>query len=243
MLASTNGMPAASAPIRVLLVEDEANVAETVQNGLHPGRFSLRHARGYTEAQHLLRSGQYDAVVLDLNLPDGNGMDIADALREAGSGIAILMLTARTSVEERVDGFRHGADDYLCKPFVVEELSERLQAVVRRSRPRRGHLLRYADVELDLVRRTVRRQDLEASMSSRELDLFVYFIHHAEDVLERGRILEEVWGDEAEDDSNVVSVYVNYLRNKLEQGAHPRLIHTVRGVGYILSKEHPRRSP
>jgi DNA-binding response OmpR family regulator len=149
------------------------------------------------------------------------------------------MLTARDTVLERVEGFRQGADDYLCKPFNVEELAARLQAICRRSRPLNRYVLQYSDVELDLITRLVRRNKISQTLSAREAELLAYFMRHPEEPLAREQILEQVWGDEAEDDSNVLNVYVNYLRNKIEAALYPRIIHTVRGLGYILSDKAP----
>ena len=231
--------PTATRPIRVLLVEDDLDVVELIRNGLEPERFFLRHVPTVAHGRHFLRTSEVDVVVLDLNLPDGRGFEIADELRANNSSVRVLILTVHGSVDQRVNGFRHGADDYMTKPFSVEELKARLQAIVRRAHPR--HILKYADISLDLLKRTVRRGDISEVLSSREMDLMVCFIQHAEQVLERDRILQEVWGHVAEEDSNVVNVYVNYLRNKLERGLYPRIIHTVRGMGYILSATDPQQ--
>jgi two-component system response regulator MprA len=181
----------------------------------------------------------YDAVILDLTLPDGSGFELATALRARGCDVPIIILTGRSGVEERLDGFAHGADDYVCKPFAVEELVARLDAVLRRARPERQHLLKYSGVELDLLSRVVRRDDTQATLSDREAALLAFLIRHPEEPISRARLLEEVWGDAAEEDSSVVNVYVNYLRNKLEKGRYPRIIHTLRGVGYMLSETSP----
>jgi DNA-binding response OmpR family regulator len=222
----------------VLLLEDETGIANTIRSGLPGDQFHIRHAPTVSEARRLIEAYNYDAAVLDLGLPDGHGFEIAEALRASNDTIGILILSVQGSVDQKIEGFCRGADDYLTKPFTTEELSARLQAIVRRSRAFRSHQLSFADFEVDLLRRRLRRGDTEATLSSRELDLLVYFVNHANVTLERDRILKEVWGDEAEEDSNVVNVYVNYLRNKLEQGTHGRLIHTVRGIGYRFSHEH-----
>lgn len=232
-----------SAPLRLLLVEDDLEIVRTLREGLPESRFQLNHAATVEAGRQMLLSQIFDVVVLDLQLPDGSGLAIADALRAAGSDVPILMLTGKSAVSERVDGFKHGADDYLCKPFAVEELLARLTALLKRSRPDRRNLLKYADVELDLLTRVVRRHDLQATLSLREVDLLAYLMHRPEQVVPRSAILEQVWGDDAEGDSNVVNVYINYLRNRLEGGRFPRLIHTVRGVGYILSENAPENGP
>jgi two-component system response regulator MprA len=178
-------------------------------------------------------------VILDLSLPDGNGLEFSISLNQLHRDLPVLMLTGRSSVKDRVTGFRYGADDYLGKPFAVEELLARVQAILRRIRRGGGHVLTYADVELDLATRTVRRPGIEATLSAREAELLAYFLQHTEQPLGREDILRDVWREEAEDDSNVLNVYVNYLRNKLEGGVMGRLIHTVRGVGYMFSRKEP----
>ncbi len=235
----TEAVPTSTPRVRVLVVEDDPEVIQAVRNGLDARRFSFESAPTVAAGREQLAAGKFDVLILDLSLPDGSGLELADELRGAGSDVPILMLTARSGVQERVDGFRHGADDYVCKPFAIAELEARLGAVLRRSRPARPNVLTYADLEFDLLHREVRRGDSRALLSAREADLLAYFLRHADEHLPRSRILEEVWGNETEFESNVVNVYVNYLRNKLEQGRNPRLIHTVRGVGYVLSAADP----
>ncbi len=225
---------------QVLIVEDDERLVAAMQGDFRQRHVELYHARTLAEAKvRLRRPRAFDALVLDLNLPDGNGVTLAEACRREGSTIPIIMVTARDGVEDRVNGLRHGADDYLCKPYAVEELFARLEALWRRARPGRRHILRYADIELDLVKRRVRRGDTEVTLSTRELDLLAYLMAHPEQVMEKGRILREVWGDGADEDANLLHVYANYLRNKLEGGRFPRVIHTVRGVGYILTRRQP----
>lgn len=231
-----------SAPMEVLLIEDDADVAETVRDGLGTRGFSVQHAADLSTGVALLSASRFDVVILDLTLPDGDGLNLASSLRSAGNEVPILMLTARDSVPDRVVGFRGGADDYLCKPFDVDELVARLHAILRRARAGARHVLQYADLQLDLLTRTVRRKDIQAALSDREVELLAYLMRHPEEVLQRDRVLEEVWGDEAEDDSNVLNVYVNYLRNKIDpprRTGAPRLIHTVRGIGYMLYQKDP----
>ncbi len=225
--------------VRLLLIEDDPQVVEAVREGLPGGAFTFEHAASVAEGRSCLGRQTFDILVLDLNLPDGSGLAIADDLRAAGRELPILMLTARSAVDERVDGFRHGADDYLVKPFAMPELRARIDALLRRARPARRHTMTYADVELDLVRRVVRRGEIEAALSAREMDLLVHFMRHAEEVLTRSGLLQEIWGADTEDDSNVLNVYVNYLRNKLEGGLYSRLLHTVRGRGFMLCVTPP----
>ncbi len=227
-------------PLKVVAVEDDARTASELQLGLARYRVLVQVARTLAEATHLLaQAPNCDALVLDLNLPDGNGLELARKLRAAGSTIPIIMVTARDGLEDRIAGLRHGADDYVCKPFAVEELAARLEAVVRRTRRTVHHVLRYGDIELDLLKRQVRRGGEDVPLSSRELDLLVYFMCRPEEVLDKEQILRNVWGDDVEQDANVLHVYANYVRNKLERGRFPRVIHTVRGVGYVLSRQEP----
>lgn len=228
-----------NSPIRLLLIEDDPGVAGTVREGLTARRFLVSCATTLAAGRRVLSSRRFDAVVLDLTLPDGNGLDLAAELRSADADLPLLMLTAKDSIPDRVAGFSHGADDYLCKPFDVEELAARLFAILRRAHSGERHILRYRDLHLQLVTHTVRRKEITVTLSARETELLAFLMRHAEEVLPRDRVLREVWGDDAEADSNVLNVYVNYLRNKTEAGLHPRLIHTVRRIGYMLSEKEP----
>ncbi len=226
--------------LSILLVEDDVELANSIKGDLDKQRISSRVVGKLEEARVLLNTvATFDAVVLDLNLPDGNGVDLARDCRKAGLTIPIIMVTGRDAVEDRVNGLRHGADDYVCKPFAVDELIARIEAVCRRNRRVQGHSLRYHDIEVDLLKRCLRRHDMEVALSTRELDLLVYFMSNPEQVLEKKRILRDVWGDGAEGDDNLLQVYTNYLRNKLENGRFSRVLHTVRSVGYILADKEP----
>lgn len=225
--------------VNVLLIEDDPTVAQTILEGLAAREFKVRHAPSLGAGQDMLIAHPFDLMILDLTLPDGSGLELAAALRRAGHELPILMLTARDSVDDRVSGFRHGADDYLCKPFDLDELVARILAIVRRTHSGKRSVLAYADVQLDLVTRTMTRKEISATLSAREAELLAYLIRHHDEILPRDRILQEVWGDEAEGDSNVLNVYINYLRNKIEAGLHPRIIHTIRGVGYAISVKDP----
>ena len=227
------------AKARVLFIEDDVEVARSTLEGLTRHGLSLCHAPTIAAAGQRLDGGNFDAIVLDLTLPDGNGLDFAAALRRDHIATPILMLTAKDAVTDRINGFRYGADDYLCKPFDVTELAARLFAIMRRTHPARRHVIGYAEIELDLVTRTAQRGDTTVTLSAREAELLAYLIRHNEEALSRNGILREVWRDEAEDVSNVLNVYINYLRNKIDSDPNARLIHTVRGVGYMLSRYEP----
>lgn len=226
--------------LRILLVEDDPTVAESVCAGLPAGRFQVDHAASVMAATQVLAVRRvFDAIVLDLSLPDGDGRLVADYCRKHALDIPILMATARDTVNDRLRGLAGGADDYICKPFAVAELGMRIEAVCRRMNPTRRHLLRYDDIELDLLRHRVRRGEVEAVLSAREMDFLAFLISNPEQVLSKERLLKEVWSDAVGCDDNVLHVYVNYLRNKLEAGRYPRILHTVRAVGYCLSRTEP----
>jgi DNA-binding response OmpR family regulator len=224
---------------KILMVEDDPDVARSVQDGLASRGYAVARAATIAAARELLETSTFDLAILDLTLPDGCGLELTQPLRATCRDLPILVLTARAGVADRVEGLRRGADDYLCKPFAMEELTARVEAILRRSRSARTHVLSYADLELDLLSRVMQRADAKATLSAREAELLAYFLRHPEQPLSRERILREVWREEAEDDSNVLNVYVNYLRNKTEVAALDRLIHTVRGVGYMLSRKEP----
>jgi len=224
---------------RILLVEDDPEVSRVVQEELAGRGFAVFRASTLTSAKEILDSQTFDLAILDLNLPDGSGLELTQPLRDTCRDLPILMLTARSALADRVHGLRSGADDYVCKPVALEELTARVEAILRRTRSARTHVLSYADLELDLLTRIMCRPGTEATLSAREAELLAYFLQHPEQSLPRERILEDVWREEAEDDSNVLNVYVNYLRNKTEQDGRPRLLHTVRGIGYMLSRKEP----
>ncbi len=224
----------------ILLVEDDKEVARDVTAALREAGMSLDHAPTLSAAFDLVAARTFDVIVLDLGLPDGNGLELAKAVRRKRQDVPLLMLTARSAAQHRLDGFAHGADDYVCKPFLMEELVARVKALLRRSRPAGHHLLRYAGVELDLIQRVARRNDSEIVLSDREAALLTFLMRHPDEPLSRETLAQEVWGLDEELGRGVVNVYINYLRNKLEQGdRESRLIHTIRGVGYILSATPP----
>lgn len=221
----------------LLVVEDDMTLAESIVRALREhGGMQTRHAATIAEAQQSLWGTQsIDAILLDLNLPDGNGLQFASACRQRGCTLPILMLTARDAVADRVNGLQHGADDYLCKPFAMPELLARIEALLRRATRGGAQVLRFGDIELDLLKRRVRRGPHDVTLSARELDLLAFFMTAPEQVHKKSRILREVWGDDEAEDWNLLQVYTNYLRNKLERHGEPRVLHTVRGVGYVLS--------
>ncbi len=227
-------------PCHVLMVEDDPSVIEAVRERLGRENIIVHHTSSIERGKAILDSGRHmDAIVLDLCLPDGSGLELARYCRKSGIDTPIIMVTAVDGVDDRVKGLSVGADDYLCKPFSVDELYARLKAVLRRARPAHTHLLTYCDIELNLVTRRVRRRDKEAELSTRELDLLAYFMCHPEEPLTQKQIVQDVWGDTEYYEVGVLRVYTNYLRNKLGK---PQIIHTLRGIGYILSELDPEET-
>ncbi len=221
--------------MKVLVVDDEPALRTALERALAVDAFEVRLAvDGRAALDHLVEQ-RVDAVVLDVAMPGLDGLEVCRRLRAAGDRTPVLMLTARDAVDDRVAGLDAGADDYLVKPFALEELLARLRALLRRTTSAdTEELLRYADVELDPNGHTVRRARRAVELTRTEFLLLELFLRHPRQVLTRSQIFERVWGYDFGPASNSLEVYVGYLRRKLEAGGEPRLIHTVRGVGYLL---------
>jgi two-component system response regulator MprA len=218
----------------VMVVDDEPGVRAALERALRIERYDVRLAGDGAEALALLADGSPDAIVLDVAMPEIDGLEVCRRLRAAGDRTPVLMLTARDAVDDRVAGLDAGADDYLVKPFALRELQARLRALLRRTETTRGGVLRFADLELDPAAREVRRGDRSIELSRTEFNLLELFLEHPRQVLSRTQIFERVWGYDFGATSNALGVYMGYLRRKTEAGGEPRLLHTVRGVGYIL---------
>lgn len=223
--------------MRVLLVEDDAGIVAFVRQGLSEAGFSVEVAADGAEGLAAARVAGFEAIILDGMLPVIDGLDVLAELRRLGVRTPVLLLTARATVDDRVAGLEAGADDYLTKPFAFAELLARLRALLRRPPLQADQVLRVADVELDPLRRIVRRGGVLIELSPREFALLAYLMRHAGQALTRTQIAEQIWSLDFAGDSNVVDVYIGYLRRKLDRGAAPSLIQTVRGVGYRLSAE------
>jgi two-component system, OmpR family, response regulator MprA len=223
-----------SATATVMVVDDEPGVRAALERALRIERYDVRLAGDGTEALALLAERSPDAIVLDVSMPDVDGLEVCRRLRAAGDRTPVLMLTARDAVDDRVAGLDAGADDYLVKPFALKELQARLRALLRRTEATRAGVLRFADLELDPVGREVRRAGREIELSRTEFNLLELFLEHPRQVLTRSQIFERVWGYDFGSTSNALGVYIGYLRRKTEAGGEPRLLHTVRGVGYVL---------
>lgn len=222
--------------MRLLIVEDQVKMAEFLKKGLTDAGYSVDTAETGGSAENLCSTTPYDMVVLDVGLPDQSGLEIAKHLRQKGFANPILMLTAYSSVSDKVTGLDAGADDYLTKPFSFEELLARVRALLRRQATGAGHttLLKYCDVEMDLIQRKVKRNELPIVLTTKEFALLEYFIRNAEKPLTRAQIAQHVWDIEFDSESNVIDVYVNFLRKKIDAAPAKKLIQTVVGVGYIF---------
>jgi two-component system response regulator MprA len=220
----------------VLVVDDDSHIAASLRRALIYEGYAVDVAPDGAMALNRARERMPDLVVLDVMLPGMSGVEVCQRLRAAGD-VPILMLTAKDGTADRVVGLDSGADDYLVKPFAYEELMARIRALLRRQAPRARKVLRYADLSMDLGTREVRRGELAVALTPKEFDLLQQLLRNPRQVLTRDRILDAVWGYDFGATSNSVDVYVGYLRQKLEADGRPRLIQTVRGVGYALREE------
>jgi DNA-binding response OmpR family regulator len=225
--------------MRLLVVEDERALARHLQRGLEEAAWTVDVCERVEEAWQLLLLNPYDLVLLDLGLPDQDGSELLRRLRAAGRSTPVLILTARGAVEDRIAGLNAGADDYLSKPFVFGELLARIQALHRRGHQRDLVALQVGDLALDVRRRQARRGERRIELTAREFSLLEFLMRHAGEVVTRSMLADHVWGERYDSLSNLIEVFVNRLRRKLEADGAPRLLHTVRGAGYVLSAESP----
>ena len=225
--------------MRILVVDDERAVRESLRRALELEGYDVELAPDGKAALERLEAedDQPDAVVLDVLMPGPDGLEVCRRLRKSGSRVPVLMLTARDEVESRVAGLDAGADDYVTKPFALEELLARLRALLRRTSATTGEPLRFADLELNPGTREVRRGGDPIELTRTEFSLLELFLLNPRQVLTRSVIFERVWGYDFGFASNSLDVYIGYLRRKTEAGGKPRLIHTVRGVGYALREQ------
>ena len=226
--------------MRILVVEDEKKIAAFIRQGLVEQGYAVDLAASSAATHAMVSEAEYDLIILDVGLPDQNGMDTARELRKDGFHGPVLMLTALSSTKDRVNGLDAGADDYLTKPFAFDELTARVRALLRRSQSQQrgsSSVLRFHDLELDLISRKARRSGREITLTQKEFALLEYFMHNVGRVLSRTQIAEHVWDVHYDTGSNVIDVYVNNLRKKLVSGLDPKLIHTVVGVGYVMKDE------
>lgn len=218
--------------MRVLVVEDEPKIAGFLRRGLEDEGHRVDVAEDLATARSLLEFSEFDLLLVDRMLPDGDGLSLIRSIRRSGDRTPTICLTARDRVEERVEGLYGGADDYLVKPFAFDELLARIAAVRRRAPV--ADRIEVGDLVIDVLARKVWRNDVEIRLTTREFDLLRYLAENAGRVMSRTRLLEAVWDTMHDPATNVVEVYVSYLRAKIDKGFEPPLLHTVRGVGYVL---------
>ena len=223
--------------MRVLVVEDERKVASFIRRGLQEEGHAVEVAPDGDAALDLVLGDPYDLVVLDLMLPKRDGFAVLKALREERIGTPVLILTAREGVADKVTGLDLGADDYLTKPFAFEEFLARVRALLRRGTADRAPVLKLKDLTLDPATRKVTRAGHSIELTAREYALLEYFLRNAGRILTRPLIAEHVWGIDFDPESNIIDVYIGYVRRKLEEPGGERLLHTVRGAGYVLKAE------
>jgi two-component system response regulator MprA len=219
--------------VKVLVVDDEPGVRAALERALALERHDVQLAEDGQQALDALAESTVDAIVLDVMMPRVDGLEVCRRLRAAGDRTPVLMLTARDAIDDRVDGLDAGADDYLVKPFALRELNARLRALLRRVDPG-GPTLAFGDLVLDRAGREVRRGARRIELSKTEFSLLELFLEHPRQVLTRSTLFERVWGYDFGATSNALGVYMGYLRRKTEAGDERRLLHTVRGVGYVL---------
>ena len=234
VLDAEEAVPMASSVMRILVVDDEPALRSSLERALGLDRHEVELAEDGMEALDRLALAPVDAVVLDVSMPGIDGLEVCRRLRAAGDRTPVLMLTARDAIDDRVEGLDAGADDYLVKPFALRELQARLRALLRRSEEPGGPTLVYGDLVLDPDAREVRRGERPIELSRTEFSLLQLFLEHPRQVLTRTQLFERVWGYDFGATSNALGVYIGYLRRKTEAAGEPRLLHTVRGIGYVL---------
>ncbi len=224
--------------MRILVVEDDQSLHRIIQRRLKEEGYAVDGCYDGEDALMYMTSGVYDCIILDWMLPKKDGVIVLREFRSQGGETPVLMLTAKDAISDRVSGLDAGADDYLTKPFAFDELLARVRALMRRNTGAKENTLQLADLVMDLPKHTVRRGEKEISLTSREYALLEYFLRNQGQVLTRSQIADHVWNYDFDYDSNVVDVYIRYLRNKIDRGFDVPLIHTVRGCGYVLKQEN-----
>ena len=220
--------------MRILVVEDEQAIAEFIVQGLTESGYAVDLAADAAECLHWAAIAEYDVIVLDVMLPDQDGLAVCAELRRSGLRAPVLMVTARDTVEDRVAGLDSGADDYLIKPFAFAELLARIRALLRREPAFKGTLLQVADLEMNTASHAVRRGDRPITLTSKEYSLLEYLMRHPHQILTRSAIAEHVWNYDFDNLSNLIDVHIFALRRKLDDAYELKLLHTVRGLGYRL---------
>ena len=226
--------------MRILIAEDEKTLNATLKKRLEEQSYSVDACLDGQKALDYLDSAEYDVVLLDIMIPKKSGLEVLRALRKKGRQTPVLLLTAKDSIEDRVDGLDAGADDYLVKPFAFEELMARIRVMLRKKSGQSSNLLSVGDLTLDLGTHTVVRDGQPISLSSREFALLRYLVMNQGMILSRDQIEQHIWNYDYEGSSNMIDVYIRYLRKKIDDPFEKKLIHTVRGAGYVLREEEKR---
>jgi heavy metal response regulator len=223
--------------MRILVVEDEKKVARFIQQGLQEEHYTVDTANDGEEGLRMATSGDYDLLILDVMMPKMSGVELTTSFRQDGGTSPILMLTAKTATEDKVAGLDSGADDYLTKPFAFAELLARVRSLLRRGTVEKSTTLSIADLELDTVTHKARRGGKMIELTAKEYALLEFFLRNRDRVLSRTIISEHIWEYNFDTGTNLIDVYVNHLRSKIESGFGKKLLHTVRGVGYVMREE------
>lgn len=223
--------------MRILVVEDERDLNSIIYKRLNKAGYSVDSCYDGEAALDYLKVGEYDVILLDIMLPKMNGLDVIKTLRKNRDKTPVLLLTARDGIEDRVTGLDSGADDYLVKPFAFEELLARIRVLTRRSIDEVTNVFTIANLSVDCDTRIVKRGDVVIPLSSKEFSVLEYMIRNQGIVLSRAKIEQHIWNFDYEGGSNVIDVYIRYLRKKIDQDFEPKLIHTIRGAGYVLRDE------
>lgn len=219
--------------MRILVVDDDPQIVSVLRRGLAYEGYTVDTAENGEKALMIAREAPPDLVVLDIMMPGLDGIEVTKRLRQ-GSDIPVLLLTAKGTIPDRVTGLDAGADDYLVKPFSLDELLARVRALLRRRQPHEAAILQFADLIVNTATREVQRSGEAIELTTREYELLLFFMRNPRQVLTRDMIYERVWGYDFGGESNIIDVYIRYLREKLEHSGHSRLIHTIRGAGYVL---------
>ncbi len=222
--------------MRILLAEDEQDLNEVIQKTLEKNGYRVDPCFDGKEALYYLENGEYDAAILDIMMPGMSGIEVLKKLRRKGNHLPVLFLTARDSISQRVEGLDAGADDYLIKPFAFDELLARIRVMLRKKSGNSQNLFQLANLKVDLTSHSVFREDTPILLSAKEFSILEYMMINQGIVLSREKIEEHIWSYDYQGGSNLVDVYIRYLRKKIDEPFTPKLIHTVRGVGYVLKE-------
>lgn len=223
--------------MRILVVEDEQDLNQVIVKKLSASHFSVDYCYDGEEALDYIDSAEYDGIVLDIMIPKVNGLHVLKKIRDKKNKTPVLLLTARDAIADRVEGLNSGADDYLVKPFAFEELVARIRAMIRRRTDHTSNCYTLADLKVNCDTRKVYRGEVEINLSSKEFSILEYMIQNSGIVLTRDKIEQHIWNYDYNGGSNVVDVYIRYLRKKIDENYQPKLIHTLRGTGYVLREQ------